>query len=173
MPEHSATLRGYGALRKGRWSERRRDYFLTICARRPATGLPNELIGTALAAELRRLENEGHWHVRSSVIMPDHLHLLITLEDSISLSAIVRLFKGRLSPVLRVARLHWQPSFYDHCMRSGDDLLPVFLYIFLNPYRANLAAVTEKWPGYYCSLEDWAWFGQLTDEELPFPEWLR
>jgi REP element-mobilizing transposase RayT len=141
--------------------------------RRPATGLTNELVRIAMTAELRRLEIEGYWHVRSSVIMPDHLHTLIALKDSKSLSSVVRLFKGRLSPLLRVVRLQWQPSFYDHCIRAGDDLLPVFLYIFLNPYRSNLVEVTEKWLGYYCSLEDWAWFGQLTHEKLPFPEWLR
>ncbi len=165
--------RGYGALRQGRWSQRGRDYFLTICLRRPLCGLTDDPIADRILAESARLENEGFWHVRTSVIMPDHVHFLATLMGAASLSDTVRPFKGHLSPVLRTAKLQWQPGFYDHCIRSGDDLLPVFLYIFLNPYRANLAEVTEKWPGYYCSLEDWAWFGQLTNEKLPFPEWLR
>jgi len=165
---------GFGALRQGRWSQQGRDYFLTICLRRPLCGLIDNPVSRRISAESARLENEGCWHVRTSVIMPDHVHFLATLIGAASLSDTLRLFKGRLSPALRTAKLQWHPNFYDRCMRMGDDLLPVFLYIFLNPYRANLANMqTEKWPGYFCAPEDWNWFGQLTNQELPFPEWLR
>jgi hypothetical protein len=54
-----------------------------------------------------------------------------------------------------------------------EDLLLVFLYIFLNPYRKNLIQLDRPWPGYYCSTEDWNWFGPLTKENCPEPAWLR
>ena len=85
----------------------------------------------------------------------------------------MRLFKGRLSPELRARGLCWQEGFYDHRIREPSDLLPVFLYIFLNPYRAALIKQSERWPGYYCLAADWAWFGEMTSESLPLPEWLR
>jgi REP element-mobilizing transposase RayT len=172
-PEHEIH-RGFGALRQGRWSRQGRDYFLTICLRRPLCGLTGDVVASKISAESVRLENEGFWHVRTSVIMPDHVHFLATLIGAASLSDTVRFFKGHLSPALRTAKLQWQSSFYDRCIRTGDDLLPVFLYIFLNPYRTKLADMqTGKWPGYFCAPEDWDWFGLLTNQDLPFPEWLR
>ena len=57
-------------------------------------------------------------------------------------------------------------------MRPRDDLLPVFLYLFLNPYRANLIGSAESWQWFYCSPDDWLWFGPLTNERCAFPEWL-
>lgn len=105
--------------------------------------------------------------------MPDHIHLLIRLAGSGSLAESMRLFKGRLAPVLRPHGLKWQVGFYEHRIRASDDLLPVFLYIYLNPYRAKLISNGQKWPGYYCCEMDSAWFGAMTDRELPQPEWLR
>lgn len=105
--------------------------------------------------------------------MPDHLHLLVVLGENHALSEVIRLFKGRLSPPLRRAGLHWQEGYYDHRMRDNDDRLPVFLYIFLNPYRANLISADAVWPGYYCDSLDWEWFDAMTDSDLPSPEWLR
>jgi REP element-mobilizing transposase RayT len=105
--------------------------------------------------------------------MPDHFHFLITLGPHGDLAEAMRQFKGPLAPLLRKQGVRWQKSFYDHHLRDDDDRLPVFLYIFLNPYRADLAAVGEKWPRYYCAPEDWEWFGGMTNESHPFPEWLQ
>lgn len=105
--------------------------------------------------------------------MPDHIHLLVTLGEKRGLSEAVRLFKGPLTPAVRNAQARWQPSFYDHRLRATEDLLPVFLYIFMNPYRANLCPANQGWAGYYCCAEDWAWFGLMTHESCPEPEWLQ
>ena len=104
--------------------------------------------------------------------MPDHVHLLVVIGDASDLAGAVRLFKGRLVPVLRKAGLQWQQAYFDHRLRTGEDCLPVFLYLFLNPYRAKLLGQGEKWVGYYCSEADWAWFEALTNESCPLPEWL-
>ena len=174
MFEDRQSLKSFNALRRGRWSEHDADYFLTICVRRPQTGLCSSSLVGAIFGEMHRLAADAQWTARTAVVMPDHLHLLVTLGLRSQLSGCVRMFKGRLTPALRKAGLAWQPSFYDHRLRSADDLLPVFLYIFLNPYREKLTTPgSTKWPGYYCAPEDWAWFGQLTDGDQPFPEWLR
>lgn len=127
----------------------------------------------ALEAQSVMLESEGHWVVRTWVVMPDHVHVLFTLGTDSELAKVMRLFKGRLSPRLRAHRLAWQDGYYEHHLRPDEDRLPVFLYIFLNPYRAGLISTNEKWPGYYCAAEDWDWFGALTNSDVPFPEWLK
>lgn len=121
---------------------------------------------------MHRLEDELAWKLHCAVVMPDHLHLLVTLGDNTALSSAMRLFKGRLTPLLRKQAASWQQSFYDHCLRSEEDLLPVFLYIFLNPYRKKLIPINQPWAGYFCAKNDWAWFGPLTNESCPEPAWL-
>jgi REP element-mobilizing transposase RayT len=119
------------------------------------------------------LLGEQRWSIiRTATVMPDHIHLLITLGDSAGLSEVVRLFKGRLSPALRASGLHWERGYFDHRLRQDEDRLPVFVYIFLNPYRAGLRNPGQTWPAYYCCEEDWVWFKPLTNEGCPFPEWL-
>lgn len=164
--------KGYGALRKGRHSSPEADYFLTVCLQRPSSVLTEEEVSQRCLMELRRLEKEQTMTLRCAVIMPDHLHLLITLGHTTSLSSIIRFFKGRLTPLLRRHGASWQQSFYDHCLHPEEDRLPVFLYIFLNPYRKKLVPVDRSWPGYYCVPEDWSWFGQLSKEDCPEPAWL-
>jgi len=138
MPEEPKILRGYGALRTGRWSHFGCDYFITACLDRPQTGLTTEPLADILRVKLHELETSGHWHLRTFVLMPDHFHLLVTVGPDTELSEAMRLFKGPLTPLLRAQGLRWQKSFYDHRLRSVDELLPTFLYIFLNPYRENL-----------------------------------
>jgi REP element-mobilizing transposase RayT len=148
------------------------DYFITCCLQRPDTGLTNVSLAPRIQARLLELETSGHWHVRTSVLMPDHLHLLVTLDSKSSLPEVIRLFKGALTPALRKRGLRWQQNFYDHHLRPSDELLPTFLYIFLNPYRAGLIQTDQKWPWYTCSPRDWEWFGGMTKKACPYPEWL-
>ena len=105
--------------------------------------------------------------------MQDHVHLLVTLRENQSLGECVRLFKGPLIPDLRIRSLRWQEGFYDHRIREPSELLPVFLYIFLNPYCAGLIRENEHWAGYYCRAMDWGWFERMTRKSAPQPEWLR
>ena len=163
---------GHEALRRGRWSMPGAEYFLTLCTRDRKAGLTEESVLSAILAEASRLNAEGIWNLRTLVVLPDHVHLLVMVSESTDLTAAVRLLKGRLAPRLRKSDLLWQQAYFDRRMRSQEDCLPVFLYIFLNPYRANLVRPGERWPGYYCAEEDWAWFGGLTNESLPLPEWL-
>jgi len=130
----------------------------------PVTG---DIFGVA-----EKLTDQGAWRLRTAVVMPDHVHLLFVLGETADLASAVRLFKGRLAPTLRMAGLKWQRGYFDHRLRAGEDRLPVFRYVFLNPYRAALVRLDERWPGYFCATEDWVWFKELTDEGGPFPEWL-
>lgn len=164
---------GYSALSKGRYSSSGEQYFLTVNLARPQTGLTEPALLAAVRREWARLGEARLWEVRTAVVMPDHLHLLVRLRAETEVGDVIRLFKGRLATALRPHGLSWQRSFYDHRLRHGEDAFPVFRYIFLNPYRAGLLAAGESWPGYFCGDDDWEWFRTLTDEGTPFPEWLE
>ena len=148
-------------------------YFLTICTSQHSGGLTAPNLLATIPGLLTTMEAEKIWHVRTATIMPDHLHLLVALGESSELSSSIRFFKGRLAPALRLAGIRWERGYFDHRVRSEEDRLPIFLYIFLNPYKKNLQAIGESWRGYFCAKNDWAWFGPLTDIACPFPEWLQ
>lgn len=106
--------------------------------------------------------------------MPDHIHILIILGERLTLGQSI----GRLKSKTKVSLLGiaspvaWERDFYDHHVRPDEDRLAIFLYIFLNPYRAGLCATGKRWPWYFCREEDWSSFKDQLDAERPVPEWL-
>jgi putative transposase len=74
------------------------------------------------------------------VIMPDHLHLLITPTESVEKS--VQLIKGgfsfRAKRELQWPGEIWQPGFTDHRIRDEEDWNRHLEYIRTNPIEAKL-----------------------------------
>ena len=160
-------------LRRFRESKPGQGYFLTTNLAQRGRGLEESALIGSIRREWEKLEADGSWLIRTSVVMPDHVHLLAILNERRPLEECMRLFKGRLVGDLRRRNLGWQEGFYEHRMRCAADMAPVFHYVYLNPYRAKLVSENQTWPGYYCSAEDWKWFGAMTDEAVPQPEWLK
>lgn len=163
---------GHPALRRFRPSRAESLHFLTTNLVKGGRGLERPEIREELMIRWRVLEATGLWAVRTAVVMPDHVHLLVTLGGSTPLAHIMRLFKGTLSVRLRLHGLCWQEGFHDHELHASEPLLPIFLHLFLTPYRADLAEPPQQWPGYYCSPADWRWFEPLTSSSAPLPGWL-
>jgi len=66
------------------------------------------------------------------VIMPDHIHLIFVLENcNISLGEIVRRFKAKVSH--KLSANIWQPSYYEHVIRSDKAFKKIREYIINNP----------------------------------------
>lgn len=159
-------------MRKYRVSICGAEYFLTVCTKGRKAGLQETALVNAIRGHEARLENEGVWHVRCAVVMPDHWHALVALTGNLKLAAVMKRFKDRLTPALRRVGLSWQSGFYDHRMRANEDRVPVFRYVFLNPYRRGLLKPEERWPGYWCREADWEWFQSLTADGGALPEWV-
>jgi len=165
------SAKGHAALRRGRWSVVGASYFLTICTEGRRHGLASSELGSGLLQQAQA--SDAGWRLRAAVVMPDHVHLIIKLEEREDLAEVVRRFKGRTSVSLRrVMAMKWQRGYFDHRLRAGEDMLPVFLYLFLNPYRAGLVPADQPWPLWFCAPEDWAWLGSLADRSCPLPAWL-
>jgi putative transposase len=76
------------------------------------------------------------------VLMPDHLHLLITLSASGSLQSVVQKLKSNTARELKRYDLSlgkvWASAFHDRALRKEEDLREVARYLVLNPVRAGL-----------------------------------
>ena len=169
--------RGHDALRRGRSSQPGATYFLTLCTEDRHGGLTNSAIGMAIMAEAHALTVDSSWTLRAATIMPDHVHLLITLGERLSVEKCISRLKAKTSAVLRsqspaAESLAWQRGFFDHQLRSDEPIAAVLLYVYLNPYRATLCEGTDRWPWFYCREEDWAWFKDSLNADLPEPAWL-
>ena len=173
MPMPRDPDKGHAALRRGRWTHSEADYFLTLCTEGKRSGLCTARAADDIFHEMRTMQADGSWRVRCATVMPDHIHLLITLGQRLLLGRTIQRLKAKTSAALRQALVRWERGFFDHQLRPDDDCLAIFLYIYLNPYRGGLIAKNEKWPCYYCCEDDWTWFSSYLDHEIQPPEWLN
>ncbi len=97
-----------------------------------------------LLATLQHYRREGHYKLHAFVVMPDHIHLLLTPTDT--LERAIQLIKGGFSH-RRASKLPvWQRSFTDHRIRDRDDFDTRRNYIHQNPVRAHLTERAEDYP---------------------------
>jgi putative transposase len=97
---------------------------------------------------LEYYRDQKKYDLHEFVVMPDHLHLLITPTRDISLERAMQLIKGGFSYRLGKAKrgLVWQESFTNHRIRDEQDYAHHTEYIRVNPVRARLAERPESYP---------------------------
>ncbi len=89
-------------------------------------------------ATLARHREKGEFLLHAFVVMPDHLHVILTPKKSIERAA--QLIKGGLSFQLRKtypANI-WQDGYHEHRIRDEDDFAAQKLYIENNPVSKAL-----------------------------------
>jgi REP element-mobilizing transposase RayT len=98
----------------------------------------------------------GHFHgtrytLHAWVVMPNHVHALLTPLGPHVLGQIVKSWKQFSG--LRAKRLlglqadrFWQPEVYDHWVRDETERARIVRYILLNPVKAGFCAQPEDWP---------------------------
>lgn len=140
----------YADLLKGRYSEPGREYFITtvIAHRRPL--LRDFRTARLLVDGMKLTESEGDGSWLAWVIMPDHFHGLLRLNEGSSLAVVMNRFKGRTAK--SVNQCHglsgklWQQGYYDHALRQEEDRLALARYIVSNPLRKGLVKSIGDYP---------------------------
>lgn len=103
---------------------------------------------------LRSYVSAGKFKIHDFVIMPNHIHLLITLDQNMSIEKAVQLIKGnfsyRVKKEVGYEREVWQRGFSEDQVMDRESFLKHKAYIDNNPVKAGLADAPGKWP--YCSL---------------------
>jgi putative transposase len=99
---------------------------------------------------LLRHKAAGAYRLHEFVLMPDHLHLLLTPGQTTTLEKTMQLIKGGSSFEIHKRREHrmeiWQPGFQERTIRDQDDFLRKAKYIRMNPVAANFVSKPEEWP---------------------------
>jgi putative transposase len=95
----------------------------------------------------------GKFKVREFVVMPDHFHVLLTVDSNTSIERAIQLIKGgysfRRNKELGLAGEIWPPGFSEVRVLDRKSYLAHKKYIDENPVKAGLAKSAEEYP--YCS----------------------
>jgi REP element-mobilizing transposase RayT len=134
-------------LRMGRYSETGRIYLLTTKTFQRKPLFLDLFLGRIVVQAMRFQENENRVESLAFVLMPDHLHWLLALQQQSTLSEVMKSVKNyssrKIAGFLREsgeakATQVWQEGFHDHALREKDDLIDVARYVVANPLRAGL-----------------------------------
>jgi putative transposase len=126
-------------------------YFVTLCVQKRLPVLANATVFRAVEMVLSEIER---WRVIAGVVMPDHVHFVITLTDDRSLSAgdFATGFKRLLQKQSIAHPWEWQRGCFDRLLRSDEDLHNKWIYLEQNPVRVGLVETVADWPYYLGSL---------------------
>ena len=130
-------------------------YFLTICTQERQrilseivlgnSGKPEIVltkIGDVIERKIRSIDNTGYASVDLYVIMPDHIHLIVRLNETINETAnpmnqtiphIVSTFKRLCTK--EIGTNVFQRSYYDHIIRDRKDYESRMKYVYDNPVK--------------------------------------
>jgi putative transposase len=94
---------------------------------------------------LLHYRTHGFYKLHGYLVMPDHVHLLLT-PQSIRLAQAVRLIKDGFVYRLDTALPVWEPGYKGYSIGSLHDLNVVREYLYQLPVRAQLTASAEMYP---------------------------
>ena len=133
------------------YSDPRYVYFVTLCTYKNQLYFQHNEIAQYIADELMyRQDCSSEIVLFAYCIMPDHVHLLLRLDEEYrrSLQQWVSAFKRYIAQVIAVhfnIKPLWQKNFYEHIVRKDQSLENIAQYIACNPVRKN---IVDDWQAY-------------------------
>ncbi|MGD0445875.1 MAG: transposase [Edaphobacter sp.] len=93
---------------------------------------------------IERARSTHNFLLYAYVLMPEHLHLLLSESKNHSLSSTIRVIKGESSKRLKGKRNHfWQPRYYDFNVFTTRKFKEKIQYIHRNPVILLLSPEPE------------------------------
>jgi putative transposase len=130
-----------------------RTFFVTTKTSMGRRLLQSERNAGLLIEILRELVKEHVFELHDFVVMPDHVHLLFTVGEEMTIEKAVQLVKGRFS--FRLKKEHgylgevWQRGFSEVQVMGRENFETHRRYIAENPAKARLVAAGEEYPFCY------------------------
>lgn len=118
-------------------------FFITICCAPKGENqlcLPDVAAGIFESVAFR--QTRGDWWIQLLLLMPDHLHMLMSFPSDKDMTTVISQWKEFLA---KKHSIHWQPHFFDHRLRRDEGLRDKADYILQNPVRRGLVARAEDW----------------------------
>ena len=132
-------------------------YFFTVTLRdRRATTLIGHIAD--LREAFRRTRAERNFTIESIVVLPEHLHTLLTLPAADAdyparwrrVKSLFSSAVAKTDPSMRLNRRGgydlWQPRYWEHAIRDENDFTRHVDYIHFNPVKHGLVSRVRDWP---------------------------
>jgi putative transposase len=123
-----------------------RTYFITTTTANRRRLFQVEANAQLLLDVLMEQRVKNRFHLHAFVLMPDHMHAILTPAPDVSLEKAVQFIKGNFSHLLKSKLAVWTPSFNETQIRNLESFESFRRYILQNPVRATLAATAEAFP---------------------------
>jgi REP-associated tyrosine transposase len=107
--------------------------------------LTDPILAQTLLDSAKLYETKQRWHITLLVLMPDHLHALLSFARDESMSDIIGDWKRFHAHKHGVT---WQEGYFDHRLRAderSEQLAAKMTYIRNNPVAAGLCGKAEDW----------------------------
>jgi len=118
---------------------------------------------------IESVKNEIPLELTAYVVLPDHFHFLIKMPDETNnFSKILQLIKGRFTNNFKISQgitdsiSIWQKRFWDHIIRSEQDLKNHLDYIHWNPVKHGFVDEPGEWP--QSSFRKWVKIGLYEED---------
>jgi putative transposase len=124
-------------------------YFITAGTCSKAHLLQSGRMADLFCETMFRYWDSGKLRVHAFVVMPNHVHLLITVPEGMSLERVMQFIKGGFSYQARklfgIPGPVWQKSFVDRRVRDAFECMRFKNHIHQNPVRAGLVNRVEEY----------------------------
>jgi putative transposase len=141
-----------------------RTYFTTFSTSGRRRLFQVETTAKLMIEMLQGYRVKGSFALHAFVVMPDHVHVLLTPAPQVSLEKAIQLMKGGFSFRLKSGSEVWERGHFDRRIKDCEGYRACVEYIHANPVAAGLAAEAAEFA--YSS----AYPSAVVD---PMPEWLR
>jgi len=137
-------------LKKGRYSQENGIYFITFVTDNRQLIFKNYQAALTFCPLIKYSESQKNCSWLSWVLMPDHFHGLLQLNNNTRLSDIIKALKSKSAVEInrnigRKGQL-WQHAYYDHGVRKEENLKAIARYIVANPLRAKIVSKIGDYP---------------------------
>jgi putative transposase len=127
------------------WVPENAIFFITInCQNRRRAKLTLDETSKGLLDSFWHYQELGKWHISLTLLMPDHLHALLCFnnDQGLGMGKVIKSWKRYTA---RAFAIDWQRDYFDHRIRSENDMTDKWNYIRENPVRAGHVNSYEKW----------------------------
>lgn len=125
------------------WVNDKAVFFITVCCKeREKNLLCHDDVAEKIFESVRFRHERGDWFVHLFLLMPDHLHGLMSFPVDRAMKPTVAKWKEYAA---KQTGISWQRDFFDHRLRSDESYVEKASYVRMNPVRKGLAEKAEDW----------------------------
>ena len=104
--------------------------------------LIDESVGNAILQSVRMYAEQQNWSCFLFLLLPDHLHALLSFPRDKGMGRIVGNWKRFHN---KNTGIDWQDNYFDHRLRSEKEFEEKYAYIEQNPVALGLCDRADDW----------------------------